>query len=557
MHLHDPYSKLYDRSFLPHKQTFPGNAFDVPSNVKDQPYFSYDHQVPPSKFESYGPVKYPDLYINPNPQQFTFNAGISAYPVDTFIPQLAPSQKHEMPESEVGDMFGGASVMQKNFFSSDLENLLSDKSDDVGPSWMLPTNPPNKEASVEDFDYAIPSDFNALLFDLLPDAHGLEVSNPSPQAMPNDIDHLPLELTDLWAGFHEEAKDVVGKEFPQTSDNALSPDDPFVSGQIGGNLSLSSDPYNFRTAAPSLSDIYSELNGETPSPALSPQSVDQIAAGEDLSSTLVAGPALWDNLPELFEKNFDVSDGGLFFPPAAKRPREDFTYNLKPTVSEDVPVLVKQEHLSVSRTPSPVHSPPSAPTPEPMTPASPPQAAQKEVLDRSTTKPSKPSKGPLLFGKHEDDIIHKLFIPNRGTSKKPVTRDKLVSMPVEEFNHLLEVAKLTEIEVAFMKEWRRRGKNKTAAQVARKRKREEITGLDVEVEELRRQKVKLQSKYDRIRSQISSLKERSIAAEDKIYRRWSKQHGTAVSRDSHTILVSEEGKVMLVPKINSQLLMLK
>lgn len=533
-------------------------------HAKGQLY--YPSYSTPSKFEeaSYDLAK--GLYINPNPQQFAFTADVSAYPVDTLIPHASPavSLKHEVPESQ--DPFGGASVMtQKNMFSSELENLLSEKPEDVGASWMLPANPPNKEElTARDFDYAIPSDFNSLFLDL-PDAHGLDMSNPSPQSIPNDTEPLPMQVTDLWGGSHGDDKGVTKKVVlsPESGENTLSqvehgaasPEDPFVGGQMGTDLILTSDTFNFRASAPSLSDIYAELNGETTSPVLSPESVDQ---SSDLSTANTSGTAIWDSLPELFE-NFDFSDSSFLLPPPAKRPHND-PYFMQPTAGFDdqLPVTVKQELLVESRTPSPSHTPPPTPSPQPMAPVSPPQpvVAKKEVESKASTPP-KAAKGPLLFGKHENEIIHKLLIPHKGLSKKPVTRDKLVSMPVEEFNQLLEQAKLTEIEVAFMKEWRRRGKNKTAAQVARKRKREEITELDVEVEGLRQRKVELQSKYDRIRSQIASLKERTIAAEDKIYRRWGKQHGTAVSRDSHTILVSEEGKVLLVPKINSHMLMLK
>jgi len=108
-----------------------------------------------------------------------------------------------------------------------------------------------------------------------------------------------------------------------------------------------------------------------------------------------------------------------------------------------------------------------------------------------------------------------------------------------------------------MKEWRRRGKNKAAAQIARKRKRDELSELDVEVEELRRQRVELQLKYDRLRSQIATLKKSTMAKEDLVYQRYSKEHGTPVSRETHLIHVVDGNKVMLVPRISSQILLVK
>lgn len=176
--------------------------------------------------------------------------------------------------------------------------------------------------------------------------------------------------------------------------------------------------------------------------------------------------------------------------------------------------------------------------------------------ERGGNKTKKMNDSAVLFGKHESEIIHKLLIPQPGVASKPITRDKLVLMPVEEFNQLLEQAHLSEIEVAFMKEWRRRGKNKSAAQIARKRKRDELSDLDIEVEGLRRQKVELQLQYDRLRSEISTLKERALAAEDSVYQRYRKEHGTPVSRETHLIHV-DGSKVMLVPRINSGILLVK
>ena len=129
-------------------------------------------------------------------------------------------------------------------------------------------------------------------------------------------------------------------------------------------------------------------------------------------------------------------------------------------------------------------------------------------------------------------------------------------MPVEDFNRLLDVSELNEIEVAFMKEWRRRGKNKTAAMVARKRKRDELTDLDIEVEQLRKQKAGLKLKFDRLRSDISTLKERTRLAEDRVYQRYTRQSGIPVSRDSHVIHVDKAGKVLLGPRTTSQQLLL-
>ena len=242
-------------------------------------------------------------------------------------------------------------------------------------------------------------------------------------------------------------------------------------------------------------------------------------------------PEGWEkSLRDLFERTFDMSDI-----------QED--YMLPPPNKRQEPQLW-----------SPKEKPPSPP---PAKQASPPRVKQIGSPQDSSVKHKVKSKAKptLLFGKHEDEIIHKLLATDDGATSKPVTRDKLITMPVEEFNQLLDGAKLTEIEVAFMKEWRRRGKNKAAAQVARKRKREEVSGLDGQVEKMRQQKVELEKKYDQLRSLVESLKERSRAAEEKLLQKQSKSLMEPISRDTHLIHVTDNEKLLLIPRISSKVLL--
>lgn len=162
-----------------------------------------------------------------------------------------------------------------------------------------------------------------------------------------------------------------------------------------------------------------------------------------------------------------------------------------------------------------------------------------------------------MFGQNEDEIIHKLMSSHnrRGGASKPITRDKLVVMPVEDFNSLLDEALLSEIEVAFMKEWRRRGKNKMAAQIARKRKREELFELEDDMDSLREKKSKLQQSVAKLNALIASYKRRVEVGEKKIYERYSHAHGSLVSHETHTIHMTDDGKTMLIPRTSDQVLL--
>ena len=453
---------------------------------------------------------------------------MNVYPVDTVIPQLSPaaSRKQELHESSFLPISGKAAP------GSELDNLFGT---DADLSSIL-FNPPSKESAT---DLGISSDFSSL-FDLFSDA-----------AAPGLAEAAPFHST--------------SSEIPSTSTFWDQPSKLPL--QDSTKLGPSSEP---STSDPLFSELYRDGNA-----ALSPESLPPNPHFDDFlydsppgslqASPGAMGGGLGDQLQELLMKTtIDFPDAEFMFPSPAKKLHGGIPSLTLPPPSHS---LTPQPSPSHSLTPQPSpsqlaevkHEAPTSPSF--LSPA--PSPAPSE--HKATPPPSPPlpstswekTRGPLLFGKHEDEIIHKLVVSGPGAFARPVARDKFISMPVEEFNQMLEQSKLSDIEVAFMKEWRRRGKNKTAAQVARKRKREELSGLDGEVAELHRQKAELQLKFDRLRSEIATLRERTVTAEEVIYRQYRTQRGAAVSRDSHTIHVSADDRVMLVPRTSSQVLVLK
>lgn len=523
----------------PHTQPY-NQLFSIPT--KEQNLFTTSNGFVPKM------TKYPELYITPppslpNPHSFTFNSSVSMYPVDTMIPHLPAetSQKHELADS-------GASFEAAKGTASDFGNLFSGKQQDSDLSSLLSLLT-NKEKEDPSLDFAIPSDLSSL-FELLPDPQNLELTNPS----------LPKTEANMQTGIHllpGPSKEQLG----EPSKVPVSPEeDPFIAGVFGeDNFNFEPQESRLYNSGPSFDELLSQL-GET-SPVQSVHSPEQSPVASLLPSVSESDTSWPDNqLKELFEKTFDLETDYMLPPPAKQRHKDTPPYTTSP------PDPYQHSWLSEPRkSPSPSLPSPSLPSPPVFSPHSPPEHKPVSLLpkppvnavdERGGSKTKKTNDNAVLFGKHESEIIHKLLIPQPGVASKPITRDKLVLMPVEEFNQLLEQAHLSEIEVAFMKEWRRRGKNKSAAQIARKRKRDELSDLDNEVEGLRRQKVELQLRYDRLRSEISTLKERALAAEDSVYQRYRKEHGTPVSRETHLIHV-DGSKVMLVPRINSGILLVK
>lgn len=67
----------------------------------------------------------------------------------------------------------------------------------------------------------------------------------------------------------------------------------------------------------------------------------------------------------------------------------------------------------------------------------------------------------------------------------------IINLPMDEFNERLSKYDLSETQLTLIRDIRRRGKNKVAAQNCRKRKLDQILSLADEVEEVRKRKDKL------------------------------------------------------------------
>lgn len=75
--------------------------------------------------------------------------------------------------------------------------------------------------------------------------------------------------------------------------------------------------------------------------------------------------------------------------------------------------------------------------------------------------------------------------------KIPFSNELIVNLPVEEFNDLLSNYQLNEEQLTLIRDIRRRGKNKIAAQNCRKRKQDVVLGLEDDVSTLRRHRSRL------------------------------------------------------------------
>lgn len=80
----------------------------------------------------------------------------------------------------------------------------------------------------------------------------------------------------------------------------------------------------------------------------------------------------------------------------------------------------------------------------------------------------------------------------------PISVCEIINMPIDEFNECLTKYELNEMQLTLIRDIRRRGKNKVAAQNCRKRKINQIVGLQSEVDKLHDQKNNLYFDYNKL-----------------------------------------------------------
>ena len=205
-------------------------------------------------------------------------------------------------------------------------------------------------------------------------------------------------------------------------------------------------------------------------------------------------------------------DGVLLQPPVNKKPSR---------IVE--PLLVQQPSSSTAA--AQMHSASAYPS-------APPPAVQQ-------TKETIPS---------SNDIMVKLTVPGQPNLSVTLERDKLLSMPADRFNHLLDRSGLSENDVAYMKEWRRKGKNKMAAQQARKRKREEVDEMAVEINRLQEELVMLREEQQSLQVELEHYPRECHRLEHVILTNYQAQHDSTVTPDTHRIVLLSD-TILVAPVV--------
>uniref|UniRef100_K7F8J7 Endoplasmic reticulum membrane sensor NFE2L1 n=1 Tax=Pelodiscus sinensis TaxID=13735 RepID=K7F8J7_PELSI len=132
--------------------------------------------------------------------------------------------------------------------------------------------------------------------------------------------------------------------------------------------------------------------------------------------------------------------------------------------------------------------------------------------------------------------------------KIPFTNEKIINLPVEEFNELLSKYQLSEAQLSLIRDIRRRGKNKMAAQNCRKRKLDTILNLERDVEDLQRDKSKLLREKVEFLKSLRQMKQKVQNLYQEVFGRLRDENGRPYSPNQYSLQYANDGSVLLIPR---------
>lgn len=131
--------------------------------------------------------------------------------------------------------------------------------------------------------------------------------------------------------------------------------------------------------------------------------------------------------------------------------------------------------------------------------------------------------------------------------KIPFPMDKIINLPVDDFNELLTQYTLTDTQLALVRDIRRRGKNKVAAQNCRKRKLESIIHLERELNQLQAQREHLAQERLEFQRSLAFIKCRLTDLYTEVFSHLRDEAGQPYSIDEYSLQQTPDGKIYLVP----------
>lgn len=201
----------------------------------------------------------------------------------------------------------------------------------------------------------------------------------------------------------------------------------------------------------------------------------------------------------------------------------------------------------------PTHS--SGDTVQPLSPAQGHSAPVHESQCENSTKKEVPvspghQKVPFTKDKHSSRLeAHLTRDELRAKALHiPFPVEKIINLPVDDFNEMMSKEQFNEAQLALIRDIRRRGKNKVAAQNCRKRKLENIVELEQDLGHLKDEREKLLREKGENDRNLHLLKRRLSTLYLEVFSMLRDEDGKPYSPTEYSLQQTRDGNVFLVPK---------
>jgi nuclear factor erythroid 2-related factor 1/3 len=182
-------------------------------------------------------------------------------------------------------------------------------------------------------------------------------------------------------------------------------------------------------------------------------------------------------------------------------------------------------------------------------------AGDPRQVRHNHTYPLQPGQTPRESKKAQEEARRERLATSRDEKrvkslKIPFTTDEIIHSPVEQFNEMLTKYQLSEPQLQLIRDIRRRGKNKVAAQNCRKRKLEVINHLEDEVHQLQVEKERLMKERRTIDKEASNMRDQLGVLYREVFASLRDDNGHPYNPNEYSLQHTEDGNVFLVP-VNS------
>lgn len=188
------------------------------------------------------------------------------------------------------------------------------------------------------------------------------------------------------------------------------------------------------------------------------------------------------------------------------------------------------------------------------------ESAPLPLLSSVTVKQEKPdfqdqsASAPLRFSPAKvPREVYKDARPKVASSSaasRIATENEIVDMNISEFNSFLET--LSEAEAQKARDIRRRGKNKVAARLCRKRKIELVSDIEDDIESLKQKKEEILKERKKLQEEQSYYQNKISELQDHLFKSLRDESGKPLSSKEYSLFQGANGSVYVGKNIDSE-----